>query len=71
VAEGVETADDVRVLRDLGISYGQGYFLGRPRREPAAQLEPHATAVLGSSRVAVPPAMRRRACCGRSRPNHP
>ncbi|MDB5877735.1 MAG: diguanylate cyclase/phosphodiesterase, partial [Variovorax sp.] len=30
VAEGIETGDDLRVLRDLDIGYGQGYFLGRP-----------------------------------------
>lgn len=26
VAEGIETEDDLRVLRDLGISYGQGFL---------------------------------------------
>lgn len=30
VAEGIETADELRVLRDLGISHGQGYHLGYP-----------------------------------------
>ncbi len=30
VAEGIETADDMAVLTDLGIKYGQGYFLARP-----------------------------------------
>lgn len=30
VAEGVETADELEVLRDLGIRFGQGYYLGRP-----------------------------------------
>jgi len=30
VAEGIESADDMRVLRDLGIAYGQGFFLGSP-----------------------------------------
>jgi diguanylate cyclase (GGDEF)-like protein len=30
VAEGIETPDDLAVLRDLGVHYGQGYFLARP-----------------------------------------
>lgn len=38
VAEGVESSDDVRRLRDLGCSRGQGYFFGRPmRRRPLEQ----------------------------------
>jgi EAL domain-containing protein (putative c-di-GMP-specific phosphodiesterase class I)/GGDEF domain-containing protein len=38
VAEGIETADDLRVIRDLGITWGQGYFLGRPAPEPRTAL---------------------------------
>ena len=30
VAEGVETAEQLAAIRDLGISAGQGYLLGRP-----------------------------------------
>jgi diguanylate cyclase (GGDEF)-like protein len=30
VAEGIETPDDLVVLKDLGVKYGQGYFLARP-----------------------------------------
>jgi diguanylate cyclase (GGDEF)-like protein len=30
VAEGIEGADDLLVLHDLGVHYGQGYFLARP-----------------------------------------
>lgn len=30
VAEGIETADDLRRARDLGCDRGQGYLLGRP-----------------------------------------
>jgi diguanylate cyclase (GGDEF)-like protein len=58
VAEGIETADDLRVLRDLGISFGQGFFLGRPMRDPPLALLPEAAQVLGSSRVAVLPTLR-------------
>lgn len=58
VAEGIETADDLRVLRDLGISFGQGYFLGRPQRDPTQALTEEAGRVLGSTRVAVLPSLR-------------
>lgn len=30
IAEGIETEDELRVLTELGVPYGQGYFLGRP-----------------------------------------
>ncbi len=30
VAEGIEDLDDLMVLRDLGVRFGQGYFLARP-----------------------------------------
>jgi EAL domain-containing protein (putative c-di-GMP-specific phosphodiesterase class I)/CheY-like chemotaxis protein len=30
VAEGIENADEFRTLRRLGITFGQGFFLGRP-----------------------------------------
>ena len=37
VAEGVETVDHSRHLRELGCAFGQGYVFGRPM--PAAELE--------------------------------
>jgi EAL domain-containing protein (putative c-di-GMP-specific phosphodiesterase class I) len=33
VAEGVETGEQLAVIRELGITAGQGYLLGRPARE--------------------------------------
>ena len=35
VAEGIETAIQLEVLRDLGIRVGQGYLLGRPAARPS------------------------------------
>ncbi len=30
IAEGIETREDLEILRDLGVDLGQGYLLGRP-----------------------------------------
>ena len=30
IAEGIETAAELQVLIDLGVAYGQGFYLGRP-----------------------------------------
>jgi EAL domain-containing protein (putative c-di-GMP-specific phosphodiesterase class I) len=30
IAEGIETAEELDTLRDLGVEFGQGYYLGRP-----------------------------------------
>ena len=30
VAEGIESQQDLEVVRDLGVRYGQGYLWGRP-----------------------------------------
>lgn len=39
VAEGIETAAELETVRELGIPYGQGYFIGRPM--PASLLAAH------------------------------
>lgn len=41
VAEGIEGEDDLAAVRDLGVSLGQGYLLGRP--EPVRLMHPTAT----------------------------
>ncbi|MBP9089072.1 MAG: EAL domain-containing protein, partial [Kofleriaceae bacterium] len=57
VAEGIETPDDLAVLRDLGLRYGQGYFMARPGA-PFADLLPgvrETIAEISSSRGAHRP----------------
>ncbi len=61
VAEGIETADDLMVLHDLGVKYGQGYFLARPGPpfpRLRASVKRAIRTVVESSRIpiAVPPA---------------
>jgi len=34
IAEGIETREDFEVLRALGVSYGQGFLMGRPEIPP-------------------------------------
>lgn len=36
VAEGIETRRELIMLRSLGVTYGQGYLLGKPSPEPSA-----------------------------------
>ena len=55
VAEGIETSDELRALRDLDIPYGQGYLLGRPATAPRSAIDAAALAVLQDRRVAVLP----------------
>jgi diguanylate cyclase (GGDEF)-like protein len=64
VAEGIETEDDLRVLRDLGITYGQGYLLGRPAPLPREQIEAQAIEVMRDRRVSVFPELRRASSTG-------
>ena len=67
VAEGIETADDLRAVRDLGIHFGQGYFIGRPIPMPRVAIEAEAAKVLNDKRVSVMPTLRTAAASGRLR----
>ena len=55
IAEGIETQDDLRALRDMGIPYGQGWLLGRPAALPRDSVERLAQEVMQDRRVAVLP----------------
>ncbi|MCV2359059.1 phosphodiesterase [Paucibacter sp. TC2R-5] len=59
IAEGIESAEELRVLRDLGVTFGQGWLIGRPSREGATEALPGARTVLASSDIAVLPELRR------------
>lgn len=59
VAEGIETAEDLRVLRDMGIEYGQGFYLGRPDRCPLDFLAETPRRVLAERQVVVFPELGR------------
>jgi len=55
IAEGIEDADELAVLRDLGVPFGQGYYLGRPAAQPVMAVAPQARQALGSKQIAVFP----------------
>lgn len=59
VAEGIETEDEMRLVRDLGISLGQGWLIGRPAAQPCQLAERAAISVVQSRDLAVIPERRR------------
>lgn len=48
VAEGVETAADFCILRDLGINNAQGFLIGHAAKQPSDLVPAQVTALMGS-----------------------
>lgn len=65
MAEGIENAEDLRIVRDLGVSLGKGFFIGRPDPAPCEQIDAPALQVLLDRRIAVMPTMRTASVSGR------
>jgi diguanylate cyclase (GGDEF)-like protein len=59
IAEGIEDTSDLRIVRDLGVSFVQGYATGRPHEKPAGGVPSAALAVLAARDIAVFPELRR------------
>jgi EAL domain-containing protein (putative c-di-GMP-specific phosphodiesterase class I)/GGDEF domain-containing protein len=59
VAEGIETREELEIIRDLGIGYAQGYLLGRPQAEATREIGSDAQEVLASTDIVVYPALRK------------
>ena len=55
IAEGIETQAELLVLRDLGVTYAQGYHLGRPHAQPAKAAPAEVVKALARNGVAVYP----------------
>lgn len=55
IAEGIETVDELMVLRDLGLTLGQGYLLGRPQATPCTALPDPVQQALQSRQIWVLP----------------
>jgi EAL domain-containing protein (putative c-di-GMP-specific phosphodiesterase class I) len=61
VAEGIEQADELLALRDLGVHFGQGYFLARPATPPPPVNWPSQAMEAKAPRRPPPPPPRKRA----------
>lgn len=61
IAEGIESAEDFRVAKDIGIACGQGWFIGRPSDAPANCASAEAQAAFADARVPVVAAPRLKA----------
>ena len=55
IAEDIETLQDFRVVRDIGITYGQGYFIARPNALPPTEPDEEARLALKADGIAVYP----------------
>ncbi|PMS20047.1 diguanylate cyclase [Trinickia dabaoshanensis] len=55
VAEGIENAADLIVVRDMGIALGQGFFIGRPATQASREFTQGARDALGAGHIAVFP----------------
>ena len=64
IAEGIENAEDFRLAKDLGIAFGQGWFIGRPSEAPAPDLPAAVLEANADRRVPVAPSARRREASG-------
>ena len=49
VAEGIETEAELRTIKDIGITCGQGYYLARPTGQPALALPAEVVKALGKT----------------------
>ncbi len=59
IAEGIETRQDFRVIRDLGIAYSQGYFIAKPDAIPAREATAEARKAVQDCGIAVYPGIER------------
>lgn len=61
IAEGIENAADFKVVKDIGIACGQGWFIGRPSECPVNKLSEEAERANADARLPVVPTPRLRA----------
>ena len=61
IAEGIENSADFKMVKDIGIACGQGWFIGRPAEIPGEAIAPEAELANADHRVPVVPMARVRA----------
>ncbi len=55
IAEGVETEAEMKVVKDIGIAIGQGYFIARPSPTPQLLASVESTRIINSAELAIFP----------------
>lgn len=55
IAEGIETEAELMIIRDIGIVYGQGYFIAHSTSAPALIIAKNVRRAITSSTIAVYP----------------
>lgn len=61
VIEGIETPEDLRLVRDLGCRFAQGYLLGRPAEAPGVEISSAAREALARPALELQPSRPQRA----------
>jgi EAL domain-containing protein (putative c-di-GMP-specific phosphodiesterase class I)/GGDEF domain-containing protein len=57
IAEGIETEGELRVVKDIGIALGQGYFIARPSPTPPLLASSETSRIISSNNIAIFPMM--------------
>ncbi|MDD4929286.1 MAG: phosphodiesterase [Gallionella sp.] len=60
IAEGIETEGELRVVKELGIAFGQGYFIARPSPVPPLLANSETSSIIHSSGIAPLATLRQR-----------
>ena len=55
IAEGIETASELRIISDIGILFGQGYFISRPVSTPPLLASTETSCIINAIKVAALP----------------
>ncbi|MHB1175278.1 MAG: GGDEF domain-containing protein [Sulfuriferula sp.] len=55
IAEGIENRAEFQIIKDMGICFGQGYFIGHPLDRPAHSLGPEVLECMASAQICVYP----------------
>ena len=53
IAEGIESAEELRVVKSIGIALGQGYFIARPSPTPPLIASTETSSVISASQTAT------------------
>jgi EAL domain-containing protein (putative c-di-GMP-specific phosphodiesterase class I)/GGDEF domain-containing protein len=61
IAEGIESAADFKMAKDIGVAFGQGFFIGHPAEAPPHAPDASLSGAFADRRIPVVPVQRLRA----------